>query len=244
MLVPADEDFTAAGQAGRVSDAARAEDGRTGNATRNEWFLLARYREALREMPEATGRSARRVDSSRIIFRSLASAARIAEQAGDLEEVGRSEPQAGRRRSPQPDASYLEHVAQLETQLGRIDEALAAGRELIAAAPGNVETYQFFSDLCFRLNRPEDGLAALRRAARVNPNEPACSSRCGNALAGQFRTDEAIELYWQAFEKHMQLDDKLIDISKLTDLYLQTNHLDQLSERLSAAAVKPIAVAS
>ena len=52
------------------------------------------------------------------------------------------------------------------------------------------------------------------------------------ALAGQFRTDEAIELYWQRLKRHTQLDDKLSVIAKLTELYLQTNHFDQLLERL------------
>lgn len=203
----------------------------TANATHNDWFLLARYRESLHEYPQAAQAIAAALKLEPNHIRSLASAARIAEQAGDLQkaaELNRKLAVVDRRSRTE----YLQHVATLETQLGRIDEALAAGRELIAAAPGNVETYQFFSDLCFRLNRSEDGLAALRRATRVNPNEPALLISLANALAGQFRTDEAIELFWQAFEKHPQLDDKLGDIAKLTDLYLQANHLDQLLERL------------
>ncbi|MBI3863593.1 MAG: hypothetical protein HY290_17010, partial [Planctomycetia bacterium] len=51
------------------------------------------------------------------------------------------------------------------------------------------------------------------------------------ALADQFRNDEAIELYWRAFEKSPQLDGKLSVVSKLADLYLQTNHFDRLVER-------------
>src|SRR5207244_11882568 len=37
---------------------------------------------------------------------------------------------------------------------------------------------------------------------------------------------------WQAFEKEKDLDDKLNVVVKLTELYLQTNHLDRLLERL------------
>ncbi len=51
-------------------------------------------------------------------------------------------------------------------------------------------------------------------------------------MAGQFRTDEAIELYWQAFEKSTAVDDKLALVSKLTELHLQINRFEQLLERL------------
>ncbi|HEY2412465.1 MAG TPA: DUF1583 domain-containing protein [Pirellulaceae bacterium] len=204
---------------------------KTAVATFDDWFLLARYRENLHEYPEATAAINEALQRQPNHLRSLASAARIAEQAGDLKtaaDLNRKLAVVDRRGK----SEYLQHVSALETQLGRIDEALAAGRELIAASPGNVETYQFFADLCFRLNRPDEGLTALRRATRVNPNEPSLLISLASALAGQFRTDEAIELYWQAFEKHTQLDDKLGDVSKLTDLYLQANHFDQLLERL------------
>ena len=196
-----------------------------------DWFLLARYREALHEYPEATRAIGEAIKLLPNDIRSLASAARIAEQSGDLEDaadLNRKLAVVDRRGR----SDYLQHVASLETQLGRVEEALAAGNELIAASPGNVETYQFFADLCFRLGRTEDGLTALRRATRVNPNEPQLLLALAAALAGQFRSDEAIELYWQAFEKGKVLDDKLSVIGKLTDLYLQTNHFDQLLERL------------
>jgi tetratricopeptide (TPR) repeat protein len=208
-----------------------AKQSAAGNATHHQLFLLARYREALHEYPEATKaiNDALAMEPSNIP--SLAAAARIAEQAGDLKtsaDLNRKLAIVDRRAR----SEYLERVAGLETQLGRVDEAIAAGKELIAASPGNVETYQFFADLCFRLGRHDEGIAALRRASRVNPNEPALLLSLAAALAGQFRTDEAIELYWQAMEKGKNLDDKLSTIGRLTELYLQTNHFDQLLERL------------
>src|SRR4029077_11705658 len=197
----------------------------------HEYFLLARYRESLHEFPEATRAINEAINLEQNNVPTRAAAARIAEQSGDLKtsaDLNRRLAVVDRRGRTE----YLQRVAFLETQLGRADEALAAGRELIAASPGNVETYQFFADLCFRLGRTEDGLTALRRATRVNPNETQLLLALGSALAGQFRTDEAIEIYWQSFEKGRELDDKLSVISKLTELYLQTNHFDQLLERL------------
>jgi len=141
------------------------------SASHQDWFLLARYREALHEYPEASKAIGEALKREPNDIRSLASAARIAEQAGDLKvaaDLNRKLAVVDRRGR----SDYLQHVASLETQLGRVEEALAAGRELIAAAPGNVETYQFFCRAVFRLGRTEDGLTALRRATRVNPNEP------------------------------------------------------------------------
>src|SRR6185295_1184986 len=96
---------------------------------------------------------------------------------------------------------YLKKVSQLEVQLGRRDKAIQAGRDLLAAAPGNPELYEFFSQLCFQLGENEEGLQALRRSVRVNPTEPKGLLLLASALGEQFRTGEAIELYWRAFEK-------------------------------------------
>ena len=85
--------------------------------------------------------------------------------------------QPGRRRrlpsggSPRSTArnrtEYLTGIARLESRLGRVDAALKAGRDLLAAAPGNPEHYEFFAQLCFQLGRSEEGLDALRtRRAR------------------------------------------------------------------------------
>lgn len=202
-----------------------------GTPTAKQHFLLARYYEALRQYPEAT----RAIDASLKLepqaVPALGSAARIYENAGDLKsaaDLNRKLAVIDRRGR----SDYLKYVAQLETQLGRIDEALKAGKELIASAPGNTENYEFYANLCFRLGKSDEGLDSLRRAMRVSPNDPKLILVLAEALAGQYRTDEAIELYWQAFDKSPALDDRLGQTQKLTDLYMQTNHFDKLLERL------------
>ena len=134
---------------------------------------------------------------------------------------------------------YLKQVATLEQKLGRRTKAILAGRDLIAAAPGNPELYEFFSQLCFQLGETEEGLSALRRSVRVNPTEPKGLLLLASALGEQFRTSEAIELYWRAFEKAASLDDRLGVVPKLTELYLQTNQLDRLLERLERQRREP-----
>lgn len=64
------------------------------------------------------------------------------------------------------------------------------------SAPGNTDHYEFYAQTCFRLGKPEEGLEALRKAVRINPNEPHLIMAMGSALADQLRTDEAIEVYW------------------------------------------------
>ncbi|MEX2138330.1 MAG: DUF1583 domain-containing protein [Pirellulales bacterium] len=213
------------------SEALAAELSKEKTPAVRQLLRLARYYEALHDHIEAIRTIDRAIKLEPQSIPSLATAARIQEQSGNLAlaaELNRKLAAIDRRFR----TDYLTSVARLESQLGRIDEALQAGRDLIAAAPGNSEHYEFFAQMCFRLGRAEEGLDTLRRAVRVNPGEPALLLTLAAALAEQIRTDEAIELYWQAFEKSEGLDEKINVVMKLTDLYLQTNHLDRLFERL------------
>ena len=63
------------------------------------WPAIARR---CTSIPKRPRRSTRRCKLEPNHIRSLAAAARIAEQAGDLQDGRRSQPQAGRRRSPRP----------------------------------------------------------------------------------------------------------------------------------------------
>src|SRR4029077_19453295 len=73
---------------------------------------------------------------------------------------------------------------------------------------------------------------ALRRAVRINPNDTKIALGLAETLAAQYRTDEAIEMYWRAFDKADDLDSKLAVVSKLTELYLQRNQFDRLLTRI------------
>src|SRR4029077_4957146 len=57
---------------------------------------------------------------------------------------------------------HLTQVAKLETQLGKTDQALQAGRDLLAAAPGNPENYEFLARLCLQLAQHDAGRDAPR----------------------------------------------------------------------------------
>ena len=202
-----------------------------GNPTVDAWHTLARYLEASRNWPDATEalEKALAIDDKSIPV--LTTSARIAETSGDY---GRAA--AENRKLASIDrrlrSEHLMNVARLEAQLGNRDEAMAAAKELIVAAPGNTDNYQFYSQLCYRLGETEEALDALRKAVRINPTEPSLTMALGRSLAEEFRTDEAIEVYWRAFEKSDEIDDRTSLVQKLASLYEQQNQFDKLLERL------------
>ena len=201
------------------------------NAAAEQWHLLARYCQADGRWADATEAidSALKKDAKSIP--ALTTAARIAELSGDYSRAAEMNRQlAATDRRSQGD--HLMNVARLEAQMGRADEALQAGRELIVSAPGNTDNYEFYAQLCFQLGKADEGVDTLRKAVRINPTEPYLIMSLGAALSQQFRTDEAIEVYWRAFEKTDEVDDQTSLTVKLTELYLQINQFDKLLDRL------------
>ncbi|MCA9060277.1 MAG: tetratricopeptide repeat protein, partial [Planctomycetaceae bacterium] len=200
------------------------------NATAEGWYTAARYLEAARQWSQANAAIDRAIAIAPQSVPVMTLAARIAESSGDFGRavtMNRALAETDRRSR----GDYLMAVSRLEAQLGRSAEALAAAQELIVSAPGNTDHYEFLAQMCFRLGKSEDGLNALRKAVRINPNEPHLIMALGSALSDQLRTDEAIEVYWRAFEKSEDVEDKVTLTMKLTPLYQQINQLDKLVER-------------
>ncbi|MEO6810538.1 MAG: tetratricopeptide repeat protein, partial [Isosphaeraceae bacterium] len=201
------------------------------NATAEAWRTLARYREAEPKPTEALAAINKAIDLDSKAPENWIVAAHLHESGGNLgaaADAFRTLARLDRRTLTQS----LTEVARLEVRLGRRDEALKAGRDLLAAAPGNPENYQFFADLCMQLGRPDEGLDALRRAVRVNGSDVKAVTALADALAKEFRTEEAIELFWRAFDKADDLDGKLAAVARLAELYLQRNQFDRLVARL------------
>ncbi len=188
-----------------IAQRAGRRQSRDGRAMGASWLVT------WRPIPSSPRRFARPIGRSRLDPRSIPAwtlAARVRESAGNLGDSA----DALRRLAEIDRRNRTEHltgIAKIEARLGRIDAALKAGRDLLAAAPGNPDNYEFFAQLCFGLGRSEEGLDALRRAVRVNPNDTKITLTLAETLAGQYRTDEAIEMYWRAFDKADDLDAKL-----------------------------------
>jgi tetratricopeptide (TPR) repeat protein len=197
----------------------------------DRWIELARYLEADSKLPDAVRATDRAIQADGRSVPAWTLAGRVRESAGNLGDAA-----AALRRLTEIDrknrAEYLEGIARLESRLGRVDEAIKAGRELLAATAAGPEHCEFFAQLCFQHGRVEEGLDALRRAVRANPRDTRAVLTLAETLAGQYQTEEAIEMYWRAFDRTEDLDHKLDVVRRLTELYLQRNQLDRLLTRL------------
>ena len=214
----------------RIADLQKELNGAPQSAA-GAWCVLARYLEADARLPEAVRAADKALEIDPRSVSAWTQAARLRESAGSLGDAA-----VALRRLAEIDrrnrTEHLTGVARLEARLGQVEPALKAGRDLLAAAPGNPDSYEFFAQLCFGLGRPEEGLDALRRAVRLDPNNTKIALTLAGTLAEQYRTDEAIEMYWRAFDKSDDLDGKIGTVSRLTELYLQRNQLDRLFTRL------------
>src|SRR5262249_2821669 len=116
------------------------------DVTAERLLRLARYFEANRQADQASAAIGKAVAKDPKSIPALTAAARIYESSGNvLAAVDTNRKLAGLDRRYR--SEYLTTVAKLEQRLGRRDQALQAGRDLLAASPGNPDVYKFFSDL-------------------------------------------------------------------------------------------------
>ena len=221
----------AANRIARRIETLQTEIDRDPKPTAEKWDMLARYLEADGKLPEAVRAAEKAIQIDPRSIQAWTLTARLRESAGNLADAG----DALRRLAEIDRRNRTEHltgIARLESRLGRIDAALKAGRDLLAAAPGNPEHYEFFAQLCFQLGKADEGLDALRRAVRTNPNDARNVLSLAETLAGQYQTEEAIEMYWRAFDRADDLDKKIDIVRRLAELYVQRNQFDRLLTRL------------
>ncbi len=102
------------------------------------------------------------------------------------------------RRSNQGDANVASIPEALTQALrllnaGRLDEAEALCRKLVAAAPSLADAAFLSGAVAQRRNRPGDAAAAYRRAIDLAPDYADAHNNLGNVLLAQGKTDAAIE---------------------------------------------------
>jgi predicted Zn-dependent protease len=201
------------------------------------WYRLARFREAARQWPAAATAIRRALNGDGPAAAGPASApiwsaaARIFEGAGQPSQAAEALRRLAAIDAKQR-AEALRQVARIEFKLNHHQGALQAGRELLAAAPGDAEHYRFLANLCFWVDARAEGIEVLQRAVRIAPNDPAPLLALAWALAESARPAEAIELDWKAFDKTEDAAGKRVIVSTLAKLYLDANQFDRLLERL------------
>ncbi len=131
-------------------------------------------------------------------------------------------------------ARILMQIAAIHVRLGQMEEAISTAQEMLTMADAGTDQYRYFADLCFQSGKTDQGLDALRRNLRANPNDREAIELLARALSNQFQTAEAIELNWRSFARASSRADKLRVIHTLTDLALRTDSFDELVKRLEA----------
>ena len=196
------------------------------------WRLLALYLEENRQfLPacnaiEHAASLARESDIG--IWHSAASLYEKSGRLGEALNANRNLLQIDRRFA----TSYLKQICALTMRLGLVEDALKAGEELLGVSTGNAESYRFYAELCVQAGQPAKGLDALRRNLRSNPKNASLLGYLAKTLSDDFQTDEAIEVYWRLFDLEKGSDSKKSALLALTDLYLRTNRLEILMDRL------------
>ena len=201
-------------------------------ASPDRWHTLAKYCLTESQLPLAQEAIDNAIQGDEKSIPYLSTASKIAEASGDLNraiQLCRKLASVDRRFL----SEYLMTIAKHELQLNRPEAAFKAAQELVTSAPGNTGHYEFLAQISFKAGKIEEGLSALRRAARINPNEPNLHFVLASALAERGKPDEAIEIYWRSFDRAEKLDDQTLLIEKLVPLYNDKNQLSTLIDRLS-----------
>ncbi|MEM9588674.1 MAG: tetratricopeptide repeat protein, partial [Planctomycetota bacterium] len=110
---------------------------------------------------------------------------------------------------------------------------MSVGRQLIEQNASSPEPYRDYAEWCFRAGRDDQGIDSLRQAMRRAPRDNATRQHLARSLADRFRTDEAIELYWQAFTSETSLDARLDLIPEITRLYQRRGEVQTLVRRVN-----------
>ena len=223
--------YQAAGELPSRITAARQAVSAAAAKDADAWVRLARLLQADRQYDEAAAAAGRALEFAPRSIAAWTTAAEMRERSGRLGEAIEAYERLAeidqRHRT-----AHLIQTANLHVRLGQIDQAMAAGRTLLTAGATNPDNYRFFADLCFRMGEDDAGLDALRRGVRAAPNDRQAVTTLAEALARQFRTDEAIELYWQSFQAADDLDVKSATVTQLAELYTRSGRIEQLIERL------------
>ncbi|MCS7466641.1 tetratricopeptide repeat protein [Stieleria sp. ICT_E10.1] len=132
--------------------------------------------------------------------------------------------------------NYLQRVADLQMRLGQVDQAMQTCDALIDANPASPESYQFLARLALRAGRDDQAFTALRRAMNVAPRDNGPRRMLASAFADRYRTEEAVELYWQAMRYESEADARIALVNRLAPLYDRQNEMDALIARIDQMA--------
>jgi tetratricopeptide (TPR) repeat protein len=222
----------------READELRAALEKAGDkAPAERWYRLARYAEALTDWPVAVN-AAREIrareaelQATKRLVPVLTNLARLLERASELGQAV-----VVYQRLVELDrfdrVAHLTRIADLQRQLGNFAEAFRVGKEILDADARGPGAAQAFADLCFQIGQADEGLQALRAAARRS-REPELLRALADALGRQNQPQEALELYWELYDRAESVDARLNLVPRLVELAQANNGFDDVLKRLN-----------
>lgn len=144
------------------------------------------------------------------------------------------------RVHPQTRNEYLKRIVALEEKLGRTDRAIEVGRDLLEGTPAVPEISEFVAELCFRSNRPVEGILVLRRCLRTNPDNWRLLTNLASALRSFQDSNEATDLLWHALDACTTVSGLRVVTADLTSVYRKRNELRKLFLRLEHDRRDPV----
>ena len=208
------------------------------NAKPTQWQLLAQYLVRQKRWQEARAavNEALRIDENNVTLLLISS--EIAEGLGDLNGSIvslRKLAQIDKRKRQE----YLERIAKQQMRQRQWTDAIETAKEVVQAVPSKIEGYEFLAQVCFQARRPDLGIETLRKAIRIDPDSSRLIMSLGSALSDNDKYNEAIELYWQAFAKANNLDDKVELIVRMVKTHQRQNTIPSLIDRLESGRKDP-----
>ena len=122
-------------------------------------------------------------------------------------------------------------------QAGRLVEAEACYRQVLAAQPNHVAAHFSLGNALAGQGKLDEAVAAFRQAIRINPDYAEAYSDLGIALAGQGKLDEAVAAHRQAIRVN---PDYALAYSNLGTVLMDQGKLDEAVAALRRAIhIKP-----
>ncbi|MCA9059109.1 MAG: tetratricopeptide repeat protein [Planctomycetaceae bacterium] len=214
--------------AGRLNARTETHEIATAHA---EWMRLAMMYEATEDLPaaivavqHAAQLVPNHIETLRRLAELLHEADRLSEAVAAWESIS--------ERDPRRSFLYLQTVAEIHLQLGQRTNALDAARRAAAAAEDTAGAATFLARIQLQLGEVDAAVQTLTGFADRHPDNAAAHASLATLLADLFRTREASDRYWKAFEQTSDLEEHEAIVIQLMTLAQRRREAEAMLQQL------------
>lgn len=132
---------------------------------------------------------------------------------------------------PRREADWLREAALAWKSINAWDEALRLAEEALGSYPSDPRLHLLYADLCYARGNDVAGNQALRDAIRLASNTHELSLRLARELSRQGQTDEAADVYEEAFYEADNENQRQALLTPLVELHLTMGSYDSFVSR-------------